>query len=292
MTSCLSRGRPLPFLDRISFNHATFGPEASFRTFLETVAETGARGVGVWTERLDGLSPTAAGELIRDHGLAISGVNRGGFFTGSTKEQRDAAIDQTLRQIEATAELHADTLVIVPGGLQPDLKDIRVARDQVKDGIARVAPFARDHGVRLAIEPFHPALSALRGVVNTLDLAMNLCEVHGGHVGVVTDIFHLWWDPGVYQAISRAGTRIFGHHLCDWKLDAVDPVADRAVMGDGVADIPGITAAVMDAGYSGWMEIEIFSKNDLWTMAPSAIASRCLERARECLDEAEKMRKI
>ncbi|WP_181177613.1 sugar phosphate isomerase/epimerase family protein [Mesorhizobium sp. B4-1-1] len=282
----------MSFLERVSFNHATFGPTASFRTFLETVVETGAGGVGVWTERLDGLSPAAAGELIRDHGLAISGVNRGGFFTGSTTEQRNAAIDQTLRQIEATAELQADTLVIVPGGLQPDMKDIRVARDQVKEGIARVAPFARDHGVRLAIEPFHPALSALRGVVNTLDLALDVCDVHGEHVGVVTDIFHLWWDPGVYQAIGRAGSRIFGHHLCDWKLDAVDPVADRGVMGDGVADIPGITAAVMNTGYSGWMEIEIFSKDDLWTMEPSAIASRCLGPARVCLEEAEMLRKI
>ncbi|WP_181183263.1 sugar phosphate isomerase/epimerase family protein [Mesorhizobium sp. B3-1-7] len=282
----------MSFLERVSFNHATFGPEASFTTILETVAATGARGVGVWTERLDGLSPTAAGELIRDHGLAISGVNRGGFFTGSTKKQCKAAIEQTLRQIEATAELQADTLVIVPGGLQPDMTDIRVARDQVKEGIARVAPFARDHGVRLAIEPFHPALTALRGVVNTLDLALDLCEDHGENVGVVTDIFHVWWDPSVYRAIARAGTRIFGHHLCDWKLDAVDPVADRGVMGDGVADIPRITAAVMDAGYSGWMEIEIFSKNDLWTMAPSAVASRCLGRALECFEEIEMLRKI
>lgn len=277
---------------RISFNHATFGPDVSFRAFLEAVVETGAAGVGVWTERLDGMSPRAAGELVRDLGLQISGVNRGGFFTGALESERKTAFDRTMRQIEATAELQADTLVIVPGGLSQELRDIDLARRQVREGLEDVADFARDHQVRLAVEPFHPALSAIRGVINTLDLALDLCESFDDHVGVVTDIFHIWWDPNVYAAIDRAGPRIFGHHLCDWKLDAVDPLADRGVVGEGVADASRLTAAVMRAGYSGWMEIEIFSRNDLWTMNAGAIASRCMEHAVSCLQDAERLQRI
>jgi sugar phosphate isomerase/epimerase len=108
-------------------------------------------------------------------------------------------------------------------------------------------------------------------------------------VGVATDIFHLWWDPNLSRAIERAGNRIYAHHLCDWKLDTIDPFADRGVMGDGVADVAGITAAVMRAGYTGWMEVEIFSRNELWTMQPEAISALCLERALACLANADQI---
>jgi sugar phosphate isomerase/epimerase len=245
--------------------------------------------VGVWTERLDGLSPRAAGEIIRSLGLEISGVNRGGFFTGFLEKQRLDAIDQTKRQIEMTSDLRADTLVIVPGGLSTDLRDIDMARTMVRDGLHEVVEFARTCGVRLAIEPFHPALSSTRGVINTLDLALDLCDGLGDHIGVVTDIFNIWWDPSVYRAIERAGSRIFGHHLCDWKLDTTDLFADRGVMGEGVADVPRLTAAVMRAGYQGWMEIEIFSRNHLWKMDAGAITARCLEHALTCLKKAQQL---
>lgn len=274
---------------RISFNHATFGPDASFKTFVEAVSKSGAAGLGVWTERLDGLSPGAAGAMIRDFGLEISGVNRGGFFTGASEVDRRSAIDQTKRQIEVTAELQADTLVIVPGGLSTDMRQIGIARQYVKDGLSKVAEWAKSCGVRLAVEPFHPALSATRGVINTLDLALDLCEGFDAHVGVVTDIFHIWWDPNVYAAIERAGSRIFGHHLCDWKLDTIDPFADRGVMGEGVADVEGLTAAVMRTGYTGWMEVEIFSRNDLWAMDAGAITALCLSRALFYLEKAKQL---
>jgi sugar phosphate isomerase/epimerase len=274
---------------RLAFNHATFGPTTSFTTFLQVVAKTGAAGVGVWTERLDGLSPRAAGQLVRDHGLKISGVNRGGFFTGSTQKRQLDAIGENKRQIEHAAELGADTLIIVPGGLSSEVRDIASARRMVAEGLAAVTECAVDCNVRLAIEPFHPVLSATRSVINTLDLALDLCEELGGQVGVATDIFHIWWDPNVYRAIERAGPRILGHHLCDWKLDTADPLTDRGLMGEGVADIAGLTAAVMQAGYEGWMEIEIFSRNHLWQMQPDAIAVLCIERAQSCLQTAGRL---
>ena len=272
---------------RFSFNHATFGPDVSFRLFLEAVSQSGASAVGLWADRLDGLSPRAAGEVVRSLGLEISGVSRGGFFASASERQRQDAIDHTRRQIELTAELQAETLIIVPGGLSSELRDIGSARRMVADGLGQVVEFARDCGVKLAIEPFHPALSAMRSVVNTLDLALDVCEACGDHVGVITDIFHIWWDPNVYRAIERAGSRIFGHHLCDWRLDTIDPIADRGVMGDGVANVSRLTAAVLQTGYDGWMEIEIFSRNDLWTMDARAITALCLGRAMACLEQAE-----
>jgi len=279
----------LNLVRQISFNHATFGPKATFKTFVEAVSRSGAAGVGVWTDRLDGMTPRVAGEVVRQLGLSISGVNRGGFFTGASIEERVSSVEETKRQIEKAAEMGADTLVIVPGGLSQELRRIDTARGYVKEGVAQVADFARAHGIRLAIEPFNPALSAARGVINTLDSALDLCEGWGSQVGVVTDIFHIWWDPNVYRAIERAGSRIFGHHLCDWKLETAEPYTDRGVMGEGVADAENLTAAVMRTGYRGWMEVEIFAKNDLWNLDVDAISALCLQRAFACLQGAQRI---
>jgi sugar phosphate isomerase/epimerase len=90
----------------------------------------------------------------------------------------------------------------------------------------------------------------------------------------------------VLTAVARAGARILGHHLCDWKLQPSDVLTDRAIMGDGVADVAGITRAARRAGYSGLLEIEIFSQGDLWRRPPREVASLCLERALDCLADA------
>jgi len=273
---------------RIAFNHATFGWDLPFPEFLSVVTNVGAGGVGVWSEHLGGLSPEVAGARIRDAGLAVTALNRGGFFVGATKADRQKSIDLTRMQIEFTARLGADVLLIVPGGLSTDVRDLSQARGHVAEGLEAVLPYAASAGIKLALEPFHPALTVARGVVNTLSSALDLCDLFGPCLGVITDIYHVWWDPEVYAAIARAGSRILGHHLCDSKLDASDPMMDRGVMGDGVADVAGLTRAVRQAGYSGLFEIEIFSRDDLWRRPAPEVAKLCLDRAVRCLSESDR----
>lgn len=268
---------------QFAFNHATFGWNLPFVDFVSVVAEAGAGGVGVWSDRLGGLSPEEAHRRVEDADLKITALNRGGFFVAGSADGRRQAIDETLRQIDIACRIGAGVLLVVPGGMSDEVRDIERARDQVREGLVAVAAHASAARIRLGIEPFHPALTVNRGVINTLDSALDLCDGLGLPLGVVLDIYHLWWDPNVLAAIARAGDRILGHHLCDWKLHPEDVMTDRAIMGDGVADVAGITRAARRAGYSGLLEIEIFSQNDLWLRPAREVASLCLERARDCL---------
>ena len=272
---------------QFAFNHATFGWDLRFVDFVSVVAESGAGGVGVWSDRLDGLSPEAAHRRIEDAGLAITALNRGGFFVAGSAEARQVAIDETLRQIDIAARMGAPVLLVVPGGMSDEVRDIWRARDQVREGLEAVVAHASSAGIRLGIEPFHPAMTASRGVINTLDCALDLCDGLGPPLGVILDIYHLWWDPNVLAAIARAGDRILGHHLCDWKLQSANLLTDRAIMGDGVADVAGMTRAARRAGYSGLLEIEIFSQDDLWRRPARDVARLCLERALDCLTDAD-----
>jgi sugar phosphate isomerase/epimerase len=268
---------------QFAFNHATFGWNLPFVDFVSVVAEAGAGGVGVWSDRLDGLSPEEARRRIEDAGLKITALSRGGFFVAGSAVGRRQAIDETFRQIDIACRIGSTVLVVVPGGMSDEVRDIERARDQVREGLQAVASHASAAGIRLGIEPFHPALTVSRGVINTLDSALDLCDGLGPPLGVVLDIYHLWWDPNVKAAIARAGDRILGHHLCDWKLQPADVMTDRAIMGDGVADVAGITRAALLAGYSGLLEIEVFSQDDLWRRPAREVASLCLEKGRNCL---------
>jgi sugar phosphate isomerase/epimerase len=134
----------------------------------------------------------------------------------------------------------------------------------VGDGVAEIAPYASEHGVRLGIEPLHPMFAGDRSVIVTLAEALNLAQrFPSEQVGVVVDVYHVWWDPDLYPQIARAGERIAGFHVNDWLVPLPDPLLGRGMMGDGVIELRKLRTAVELAGYSGPIEVEIFNRA-LW----------------------------
>src|SRR5205085_10293157 len=74
--------------------------------------------------------------------------------------------------IAEPATLGARVLILVPGGIGPRPRDD--ARAHVATAIETLLPHASEAGVRLAIEPMHPMYCADRGVVSTVDSALEL----------------------------------------------------------------------------------------------------------------------
>src|SRR5699024_8906306 len=121
--------------------------------------------------------------------------------------------------------------------ISPD-KDIGTARKWVEEGIEKLIPFAESHGVKLGIEPLHPMFAADRSVVSTLGQANAISEkMDTDQVGVVVDVYHVWWDPCLYQEIERAKGNILGFHVSDWIVPLPDMFKGRGMMGDGVIEI-------------------------------------------------------
>ena len=69
--------------------------------------------------------------------------------------------------------------------------------------------------------------------------------------------------------------------LAAWLVPmAADPLVSRGMMGDGVADLQAIRAAVEGAGYDGLCEVEIFSAGHWWKRDPDEVLDVMVERLR------------
>ena len=266
----------VPDPDKLSLNTATVRKQWKLAQILDGCARHGIRGISPWRDQVAefGLEQTA--RLVKTHGLTVTGLCRGGFFTGKNW------LDDNRRAIAEAHVLGAQCLVLVVGGLQPESKDIGRARQIVAESIEKILPEARQAGVPLAIEPLHPMQAADRACINTLEQALDLCDVFREGVGVALDVYHTWWDPKLEQQIRRAGPRILGYHICDWLVPTRDLVNDRGMMGDGVIDLPKIRSWVEGAGYAGFHEVEIFSELDWWKKSPDLVLTTCKQRHRYC----------
>lgn len=271
-------------LERLSLNQRTTA-QWTLREAIDGCLAGGLPAIGVWREPVAEVGLATAAAWLRDAGLRVSSVCRGGFFTVADPAARRDAHDENLRALDETAELGAPVLVLVPGGLPEGDRDLAGARGRAAEAVAALAAEAGDRGVRLGIEPMHPIYAADRGVVSTLAQALDLAEDHPvDQVGVVVDTFHLWWEPGVHDAILRAGPRIASYQVSDWITPLPpDALLARGMVGDGHIDFAAFTAAVAAAGYRGDVEVEIFNA-ELWGRAGTEVVEIMTRRYLELVE--------
>jgi sugar phosphate isomerase/epimerase len=267
-------------IDRLSLNQITTN-RWSLREAVEGCAQAEIPEIAIWRHKLEDIGVREASKLIRDAGLRVSSLCRGGMFPAATATERQARIDDNLRAIDEAAELATDVLVLVCGPA-PD-KDIVAARAMVEEGIERIIPYAQSCGVKLGIEPLHPMYAAERSVINTLAQANTIAERYTpDQVGVVVDVFHVWWDPELVDQIARAGNRIVGYHVSDWIVPTPDLLMGRGMMGDGVIDLRRIRQAVEAAGYDGPIEVEIFNQA-IWDQPGNEVLAHIKTRYLTCV---------
>jgi len=234
--------------------------------------DAGVTGVGLWREEVQEYGLENAATLMRDSGLAVTSLCRGGFF------QQDGWLDENRRAIDEAAALGAPVLVLVSGGLPPGSRDVDAARAHVGAALGELVPHALAAGVRLAVEPLHPMFASDRCVVSTLKQALDLATPYpSAAVGAVVDTYHLWWDDDVWAQIARAGRedRIACFQLADWITPLPAGVLlGRGLPGTGCVELRRFREAVDAAGYTGPIEVEVFNA-EVWARP-----------GREILDEA------
>ena len=246
-------------------------PELAVHTFttkpwtmaecIENYARRGIGGISVWRETIEGLNLRMVKKQMDDAGLKPVAHVRGGFFTGKTAGDRAVAQEKNRECVREAEGLGLPMIVLVCGATPGQTP--RENYEQIREGTGEMARWAEEAGVKLAIEPLHPIYAGDRSAIGTMKAANDLCdEIGAPNVGVVLDVYHVWWDLDLEMETKRCAEngRLHGYHICDFKPDQDDMLLDRGVMGEGCAPLKEIDDLVKGTGFGGMVEVEIFSR--------------------------------
>lgn len=272
--------KPLTDLSQLCIHTITTKPW-SIETAAENFSKAGVKGITVWRDALNGRNIQQTGNLLRDSGLEIVSLCRGGFFPSTDVTKRKVALDDNRKAIEEAAALGAPMIVLVCGS-DPH-QSLNESRKQIQEGIETILPEAKAAGIKLAIEPLHPMYADTRSAVNTLEQANDMAAaINSSDVGVAVDVYHLWWDPHLEKEIKRCGknNHLFAFHICDWNVPTTDFLWDRGLMGEGCIPVNKIRAWVEETGFNGFYEVEIFS-NKFWSEDQSVFLNKIIQAYQE-----------
>jgi sugar phosphate isomerase/epimerase len=265
-------------------------PHLSFAEDLATYRAAGAHGIGI-DEGLKLRDPVDDLARFKESGLeatfcfpAVSTVYSGELSRGPQDPQ--ARIAEICEGIERFAPYEPVCCVCGPGpGASGD------ARRLVVEGLREAARVADGLGLRVALEPLHASKREVWSSITDIPAALELLdEIGEPNFGLVVDVWHLWDTPNVTEHIRANTERIYGVHVNDWR-EPTRSWCDRALPGDGIANVPGILGALAAGGYEGWLELELFSddglygddfEDSLWKWEPVEL----IRTGRERIDEA------
>ncbi len=244
---------------------------------IDACAARSMAGIVFWRREI-GDRAIEIGERVRAAGMEVVGLCRTPYLTGSEAPE---TLDEARASVDMATALGAEVLTIVTGGTEPGTKGVLDSQKVLAERVARLAEYAGDRGVKLALEPLNPMFGGNRTCLFTVRDALNVCRaIDAPNVGIAVDIYHVWWDTGLHNSLAEAGGRILGYHLCDWLENTRDMLLDRGMMGDGVVDLKAIRRDVEAAGYAGACEVEIFSARDWWQRDPNEVLDTMVERFR------------
>ncbi len=194
--------------------------------------------------------------MVRDHGLEIALFQPFRDFEGLPEPLRSRAFARAERKFDLMAELGTD-LVLVCSSVHPAAMG---GIGRAADDFAELGEIAALRGIRVGYE----ALCWSRHVNDHSDAWEIVRRADHPNIGLILDSFHTLArriDPDTIRRIP--GDRIFFVQLADAPAIEMDLLYwsrhFRNMPGEGDLDVTGFMCAVMAAGYTGPVSLEIFN---------------------------------
>jgi sugar phosphate isomerase/epimerase len=249
----------------------------TFERDVETYSRLGVDAIEVCEFKLDPDRIDQQLALIDRHGLVISSVQPEirTLFPSRSQRQPDRVSDRMARYrqtIDRFGPRATGVPFVTNTGIPPN-GNVQEVLDTAGREYRALADFAVDRGALIALEPLNPSILNVESAIWTVEQAMEIvAAVDRPNFGICLDLWNVWQNPHLEDAIAAAGDRIFIVQVSDWRTPR--SYEDRLVVGEGEIPFPPLLRAIHQAGYRGVYELEIFSDE-----FPDALREQDLEEA-------------
>jgi sugar phosphate isomerase/epimerase len=259
---------------------------------IEQVARIGADGLGLFEGKFGDADEGAIREALETAGLQATfciptlwtflAGPVGGSVSRDPKERRELICESIVR----LAPFQPLGIVVGPG-TSGDPDNPAGPLEAVAEGLAAVADVAAEHDLHVSFELLSGRrgcpLPWLPGIVEFID------QVGRDNVGVLFDVWHSWTEPDIVDKLRTYAHRIDCVHVNDPRPDE-RTWADRVLPGQGRDVAVDMFAALIEANYDGWYELEIVSDDGTYgTDLPDSLwklpHEELLERGRHAFAE-------
>lgn len=261
---------------RLAVHDHVFTRDAPLSEVLDGFARGGAGRIGLARSRLEAAGWEAGIDEVRRSRLEVTHLVHGPMFALEDPPTWSGAADRVIRTLDAAVVLGARCVYGVTGpGTSLEWEE---AEDAFGRAAKPVAAHARSCGIPLLIEPTN-MLFANVGFVHTLRDAVDAAARAG--LEVCVDLQHCWSERGLHETIRMAAPMIALVQLSDYIPGRRDPF--RAVPGDGVIPLERIVRWILETGYEGVFDLELYGEPDV---DPAETIARAILAGGELLDRA------
>lgn len=223
---------------------------------------SGINVIGLWLPKLLEYGEERALDWLAENGLAVSTLSYAGGFTGAFGHNLSDVLIETRGLIELAGALRAESLVVVSGPVNNHIT--KHATRLVVESLKELADDAAENGVTLSLMPMRKAFSKKWTFLNTLDEALAVLDrVNHPSVRLAFDAYHLWPEKDLLRRLPELVSRIGVVQVSDAAPTPDRAEYDRVLPGEGVLPTAQILTGLIDAGYRGYVDYQIWSTS-LW----------------------------
>lgn len=259
-------------------------PNTTFREDVELCLELGLTGISIDERKLD-RDDTPTPEEFRESGLkavicspaVLTTLPSPRFATPPDLHDRQRSIEEFIRKV---APYEPAGILICPGPAG-ELSDEEAGK-RLADTLLPLAAVARESGTVLSIEPMRAERRDTWSFINSIEEAAGFIDTHGLDAEITVDTWHVWDSPAVEDQLERYVSEISGIQVADYQHS--ESVWDRLLPGQGLANIPRLFSVLAQAGFRGWLDIEIFSES-LWKLPPYEFLRQATQATIACWEQ-------
>lgn len=230
----------------------------SFEEDVVNYAAAGISAIGIWRHKLSDFGEAKARDLLAQHALEAAHLFWAGGFTGSDGRSFRESVVDAAEAVRTAGRLGADSLIVCSGARAGHTHSH--ARRLIREALKELLPLAEEHQVVLALEPMHPGCAEECTFLTSIDDALEICDTLASpYVRIVLDTYHLGHDPDIVARAAQLVDRLALVQLGDARHPP-EGEQSRCLLGEGMVPIQEIVAALLEAGYDGYLDVELLGE--------------------------------